>query len=132
MSSDLYCMLYHSQLAPDAPVSCIPEIIKTARAFNAAHGVTGILVFDGQRFLQHLEGPKQILTDLIVRIARDPRHIDFTLQHHGESVGPRRFPTWSMAYADIDDGEPLAAGNQLTGQAAMTHFSELVPSLDIA
>lgn len=132
MSADLYCMLYHSQLAPNAPVSCISEIIKTARAFNAAHGVTGILVFDGQRFLQHLEGPEQILTDLIVRIAQDPRHIDFTLQHHGASVGPRRFPNWSMAYADIDGGDPLADGHQLTGQAAMTHFNDLVPSLDIA
>lgn len=132
MSADLYCMLYHSQLAPGAPVSCISDIIKTARKFNATHGITGILVFDGQRFLQHLEGPQQVLTDLIVRIARDPRHTDFTLQHHGEAVGPRRFPTWSMAYADVDDGEPLAVGNQLTGQAAMAHFTALVPNLDIA
>lgn len=125
-------MLYHSQLAPDAPLSCITDIIKTARSFNAVHGITGILVFDGHRFLQHLEGPPQVLTDLIVRIARDVRHVDFTLQYQGAFTGERRFRNWSMAYVHVEDGEPLAVLAPLRGQAAMTHFAELLPTLDIA
>lgn len=132
MKPTLHCMLYHSQLAPDASFGCITDIIKTARSFNAVHGVTGILVFDGHRFIQQLEGPSQVLTDLIVRIARDPRHVNFTLLHQCAFTGDRRFRNWSMAYAHIENGEPLANLALLRGQAAIEHFTELMPSLDIA
>lgn len=132
MSSQLYTMLYHSKLAPGAVSSCVSDIIKTARAFNAVNGVTGILVFDGYRFLQHLEGPQQVLMDLIVRIARDTRHYEFTLQHASVSAGERKFLTWSMAYAPIEDSALLVRVTQAKGLLAMERFSELIPTLDIA
>lgn len=50
-------IVYSSQLAPSVPAECVADIVRTARQFNAAHGITGLLVFDGQRFCQYLEGP---------------------------------------------------------------------------
>ena len=132
MNADLHCALYHSRLAPDAPLSCISEVIKTARSFNASHGLTGILVFDGQHFLQYLEGPQQPLWDLLVRIAQDKRHVNFTLQHQGPSPNGRLFRAWSMGYALVDDADPLAGLSGLVGQEALAKLHEMVPTLDIA
>lgn len=125
-------MLYHSRLAPNAPLSCISDIIKTARSFNAVNGLTGILVFDGQHFLQYLEGPVLPLQDLMVRIAQDSRHVNFTLQHHGSCSGERLFRTWSMGYALIDDADPLADLSSLMGNEALARLHSLMPTLDIA
>jgi len=132
LNSHLHCILYHSKLGPDAPLSCISDIIKVARSFNAAHGLTGVLVFDGQHFLQYLEGPKQPLWDLLVRIAQDPRHVNFTLQHQGASGSERVFRNWSMGYALVDDADPLADLGELVGEEALAKLHAMVPTLDIA
>lgn len=132
LNANLHCIVYHSQLAPDAPLSCISDIIKTARSFNASHGLTGILAFDGQHFLQYLEGPKQPLWDLLVRIAQDPRHVNFNLQHQGQCEGERLFRNWSMGYALVDDADPLADLGELVGEEALVQLKSMVPTLDIA
>lgn len=132
MSDEFYCMLYCSHLARNAPFNAVPDIIRNARSFNAANDVTGILVFDGGNFLQHLEGPEIILIDLISRIAHDSRHVNFELQYQGKGFGNRRFRGCSMAYAHLEDDEPLKTINRLQGREAMMHFSELLPTLDIA
>ena len=132
MANDFYCLLYCSQIAPNAPLNSVPNIIRIARSFNAANDVTGILVFDGRNFLQHLEGPELVLRNLIARIARDRRHVNFLVQYQGRGFGQRRFSGWSMAYAHIEEDEPLKTVNQLIGKQAMMHFAELVQTLDIA
>lgn len=132
LNSNLYCILYHSQLAPGAPISCVADIVKTARGFNKDHEITGILVFDGQRFFQYLEGPKQAVTDLVKAIAADPRHVEFRLQHQGERMEERMFRNWSMAYVLVDDSEPLADLHAIEGESAMNKLKALIPMLDIA
>ena len=132
MNSPPYCVLYHSQLAPDAPLSCVADIVKTARGFNKEHDITGILVFDGQRFFQCLEGPKQALMGLIDGIAQDPRHVQFRLQHQGTRAQERMFGNWSMAYVLVDDSEPLADLHGIEGESAMDKLRSLIPMLDIA
>lgn len=132
MNSNLHCILYHSRLAPNAPLSCISDIIKAARSFNATHGLTGVLAFDGQHFLQYLEGPELPLQNLLVRLAQDPRHVNFTLQHRGRCTGERLFRNWSMGYALIDDADPLADLGSVVGDEALAQLHALVPTLDIA
>ena len=55
LSSALYEVLYVSVLAPDQPLSVVAEIAGRARAANAQGDITGLLIFDGQRFCQQLE-----------------------------------------------------------------------------
>ena len=61
----LYEFLYWSQLADSQSPTAIGQILARARPFNAANGITGLLVFDGQRFCQHLEGPAVALESLM-------------------------------------------------------------------
>ena len=135
LSLSLHYILYHSKLAPTAPVSCVSDIIKTARGFNAIHGLSGVLMFDGQHFMQYLEGPKEDVWKLLVSIAQDPRHVEFKIQDQGECAGERLFTGWSMGYALVNDSDMLGdLGHlgSLMGQDAMNKLHALVPMLDIA
>ena len=50
VSPALYEVLYVSTLAPEQPLSVVAEIAGRARQVNAELDVTGLLIFDGQRF----------------------------------------------------------------------------------
>lgn len=131
-SQPLQGYLYHSQIAPHADIACVADIVKTARSFNKSQGITGLLVFDGQRFCQYLEGPEPALESLLGGIARDPRHVAFTPLHRWTCEGQRQFANWSMAYVLIDDAEPLAAVTTTPGPNALDRLQRLLPLMDIA
>ncbi|WP_170265337.1 BLUF domain-containing protein [Comamonas kerstersii] len=132
MSQNLLCFLYHSQIAPDAPVSCVADIVKTARSFNQQHDITGMLIFDGMCFAQYIEGPEQAMEGLIARITEDPRHCQVVPMLHAQLQGVRRFARWSMAYAFVDEQEPIDELAALPAQAALQHFVQMQSMLDIA
>ena len=131
-NTGLQYFLYHSQLADGSGVDCVASIVKTARQFNEAHALTGLLVFDGLRFGQYLEGPAPALNSLIQRLSRDPRHTAFTPVLQAEVEGARRYPTWSMAYAYVDEGDPLATLASLEGVSALQYWQALDNALDKA
>lgn len=76
------------------------DILAKARAFNAARGITGILVYDDGSFLQVLEGPSEAVASLVERIERDPRHTRFRLLSKRETE-VREFGEWTMGFADV-------------------------------
>ncbi|MBD9402372.1 BLUF domain-containing protein [Comamonas sp. CMM02] len=130
MHQELQCFMYHSELAPTAELSCVADIVKTARDFNQLHAITGVLIFDGQRFAQYIEGEAQAIDFLIGQLARDPRHINFTPQHNGPRTDKRWFPSWSMAYVLLESTDPLGEMSCLCGASALEKLQELLPELD--
>ena len=100
-SSSLYEVLYVSTIAPDAPVSVVAGIAAKARISNQQRGITGLLIFDGQRFCQQLEGTQKQVLSLVERIRLDPRHIDVNVVHHGP-LAVRRFKQFDLGYASVD------------------------------
>ena len=89
-----------------------------------------MLVFDGERFFQYIEGPAEQLTLLVESISKDKRHVNFTPMFSQTSVGERRFANWSMAYVLCDDAEPLGEISRLEGSTALIKLQELLPLLD--
>jgi len=128
LSKFIYC----SQIHPDCDVSAVGDIVKVARSFNKEHGITGILIFDGLRFCQYIEGPSEHLNELIERIAKDSRHINFTPKYSANDTTGRLFTNWSMAYVLVDDDEPLDALESLEGSSTLEKLQTLLPALDIA
>jgi len=61
---------------------------------NAALGLSGYLYFDGDKFLQYLEGEEEKLIPLLKTIKSDPRH-EFLCQTE-EEILDKRFPEWHM------------------------------------
>lgn len=117
----LYEVLYVSTIAPNQPLSVVADIAGPARLVNAELNITGLLIFDGQRFCQQLEGPQKAVLKLIERIRNDPRHINVEVLHHGPLAG-RRFQHFSLAFSTVEDVEALARMEQLDGEAAIAAF----------
>ena len=128
-TTEIYEMLYVSTMAPSAPVAVVSTIAMRSRVSNALRCITGMLIFDGIRFCQYLEGGKDDLIALFERISNDSRHAAVTLIHHGP-LQERRFKKFSLAFATGDDFEALSRLEALKGPCGVTAFSELLPTLD--
>jgi hypothetical protein len=123
-------VLYVSTLAPDSPVKVVSQIAAKARLANQQAGITGLLVFDGMRFCQQIEGPRKAVLALIERIRQDPRHVDVEILHHAP-LAQRRFQRFSLGYAAMDDVDVLACIENAGPEQAMALFLALIPSIDL-
>jgi len=117
-------------LTPDLPPATVGSIVTLARARNAQYGITGLLVFDGMRFCQHLEGPQRTVDTLMRRIERDPRHTAIKVFHRGP-LPARRYSGFGMGLAESEGPDLMAGIHALDGEAALRHFLALRPSFDI-
>ena len=129
-NTKLYEALYVSTIAPGTPISAVGEIASKARIFNTTHDITGLLIFDGMRFCQQLEGRQKDVLALIERISSDPRHTAVTIFHHG-SLAERRFKSFALAFTNVDDIEALGRLEQLDGQPGVDAFMALLATLEL-
>jgi hypothetical protein len=127
----LYEVLYVSTLAPDQDVTAVADIARHARVANGAANITGILVFDGMRFCEQLEGSQKQVLAMEQKIRADSRHIDMQVLHHGP-LTERRFRCFTMGYSLLDDTDVLARLQDMDGQPAVDSFLALLPHLDLA
>lgn len=102
-SSLLHNIVYCSRAAPGLTAHDIQTIVATARRHNAAHGITGLLVFGSDVFFQWIEGPQAKIVELMARIHRDTRHNSVVELSANEEVRERVFPTWDMELVQADD-----------------------------
>ena len=87
-------LVYISTVTPGAVVD--PAGILTAsKRNNARDGVTGLLWFDGHRFLQALEGEDAMVDRTFRRIKADPRHRAIVVLSN-RSIEAREFGPWAM------------------------------------
>ena len=128
-SAQLYETIYVSTLAPGRPVSSVGDIASQARARNPQQGITGLLIFDGMRFCQQLEGVKQQVLGLMEKIRLDPRHTNVEIVYRGELVS-RRFKSFSLGYTNAEDPEALERLEKLQGFAAVSAFLALLSQVD--
>lgn len=94
-----------ARAAPDLADAGNPvkNILESAQRNNVATSITGLLMFDGQRYIQILEGESGDVDSLFAVIAKDPRHEQLELLHKG-SVRSRSFADWSMAHEALPPG----------------------------
>ena len=128
--TELHEILYCSLLAPDQPTRVVGQIVAHARARNAAEQITGLLVFDGMRFCQHIEGPRASVMRLLERIEADPRHVEMQVMHDG-ALDKRRYHGFELGLALVDDNEDIASLQAFDGTEALAHFLALRPRFDV-
>lgn len=99
----LKTLTYTSRDRLDLSARDLADIHGSARHFNALDGITGLLMFDGTRFLQILEGSEDAIDSLVERLRRDSRHSAFEIRDE-RFVGHRSFPEWSMELVNVSAG----------------------------
>ncbi len=75
----------------------VEQLLESARHFNVKVQVTGALWFNGDHFIQVLEGGRHAVSTTYHRIAADDRHRNIELVDC-RVVSERLFYDWSMAY----------------------------------
>lgn len=93
MRQIVYVSTAMGQITPDD----IEAILNVSRRNNARDGLTGLLYFEGKRFLQVLEGRGEAITNTVARIERSPRHRALVILSERD-VEKREFGEWTMAH----------------------------------
>jgi len=106
----MYQLAYISTFGLSVGASDIAAILEKARTHNRRDELTGILIADGTRFLQVLEGDRTKVDATFSRISADRRHFAI-YQLIGRDVENRSFGEWDMAYREVhnpSDADDLA------------------------
>lgn len=79
----------------------LDQIVDDAARFNRNAGVTGVLLFDGERFFQYLEGPEDGVSVAYSRVLSASSHNSVVELQRGR-VGQRRLPFWPMKWLPVE------------------------------
>lgn len=87
--------LYASRAAVPQTQEVLDSILERSRVNNPGQGITGLLCYTDDLFIQVLEGGRDEVCDLYNAIVRDPRHAQVRLLVY-EEIRERRFGNWTM------------------------------------
>lgn len=134
-------LLYASRAAAPLTDSVIDTILDQSRHNNPQQGITGILCYSGEQFIQVLEGGRDEVCELFNAIVRDPRHAQVRILSY-EEIAERRFGGWTMGKVEINKVNPSlllkyaekAELNPFTssGRASMALLEELIATGAVA
>lgn len=131
----LVSCLYASRVAMPLLAPVLDQILAQSHRNNPRRGITGLLCFTSDVFVQVLEGGRDEVCDLYNAIVRDERHSQVRLLAY-EEITERRFSNWTMGQVDANavnaslllkhsktaSLDPFA----ITGQATMALLMDLV------
>ncbi|AOA72441.1 MULTISPECIES: BLUF domain-containing protein [Stenotrophomonas] len=97
----LHAIAYWSQVVPDLTLDKVDHLARDAMVHNLIMDVTGVLLTDGNRFLQYLEGPETAVKQNYRRITNARSHT--RMVELGRSTGrQRRFPSWPLRWLLVE------------------------------
>lgn len=124
-------LLYVSRLAPACTWEVMKEIVDAARRNNPAFGITGALLFDGERFCQLIEGEEPAVRTLMDNIAQDPRHTDVKLLFTGRSPSGPGTQRWISGYCDAHELEAFDTAPGPAEAIALDWFFSVLRGADM-
>ncbi|MGJ8685356.1 MAG: BLUF domain-containing protein [Nonlabens sp.] len=74
MGTELHTICYFSDAQPSTTDTDIESLFTKTNQFNNDHNIYGILLHIAGKFLQILEGEKEVVQELYTRIKEDSRH----------------------------------------------------------
>jgi uncharacterized membrane protein (DUF373 family) len=77
------------------------DILEKARLNNASLGISGMLLYTGDGFVQVLEGEENVVDDLVKLIKKDPRHKDFRIVER-KQIETRAYAEWTMGFKRVE------------------------------
>lgn len=94
-------IVYISTARPGFSADQVEHVLTAARTRNAENGVTGLIFFNGHRFLQALEGEEPVVRQTYGRIVSNPSHFAI-VQLSERRVERREFGPWAMTGYIVD------------------------------
>jgi hypothetical protein len=133
-------LLYASRAASKPGAKTIAAILQECQRNNPRRGVTGVLCYSDEIFLQVLEGGRDTVCETFNSIVKDPRHANVRLLSF-EEISERRFGGWTMGqvnmakvnsslllkYAEKSELDPFA----VSGAVSMALLEELIATASV-
>lgn len=133
-------LLYASRAAEAVTHEIVESILQSSRQHNPALGITGVLCYGGDVYMQVLEGGRAAVNGLYNRIVRDPRHTDIALLHY-EETAERKFSGWTMGQVNVAkvnasvllkySEKPVLDPFSTSGVASMALLEELMATAQV-
>ena len=98
-------LLYASRPVAPLTTAVVDSILAQSRAHNPRLGITGVLCYSQDLFLQVLEGSRDAVCELYNTIVRDERHDHVRILSY-EEIAERRFGNWTMGHVDVTTVNP--------------------------
>jgi len=96
-------LIYTSVSSAQSEKDEVSNILAVSEKNNDVSAITGLLMFDGHRYIQILEGETENVDRLYNVISKDSRHQKLELLHKG-GITSRSFENWRMAYESLPKG----------------------------
>ncbi|MBT9395356.1 BLUF domain-containing protein [Hymenobacter sp. NST-14] len=93
----LHHLIYMSREAQPLQEPELKHLLVQAQQANAAQGITGVLIYGDQQFMQIIEGEEASLARLYAKLLNDPRHTS-VVKLADKQISQRSFASWSMAF----------------------------------
>ena len=97
-SPQLSTIVYRSKAVRALSPPELHDLTRVAQARNARESVTGLMLYDNERFFQWLEGPPGSVERVMGSIRADKRHRDIEVLEN-QAVRARTFDGWTMKLA---------------------------------
>ena len=133
-------LMYVSRALEAVRPETLNAILRKSTHDNPGVGVTGVLCFSGEIFLQVLEGGRSQISKLYNHITQDPRHTDVVLLSY-EEIEERSFAGWSMGQVNMGRLNPalllkyseaaVLDPYAVSGRVSMALFNELVATASV-
>ena len=124
--TSLYFLLYVSYATEEFSTDGLESLWKKSAQKNADLGLSGMLLYMNNRFVQVLEGEKEQVKETFDRIRLDTRHEKVMMVLDGY-LDKRNFEHWSMGFHHIGDHSDikyLLAGQHILDQVDQHEVSE--------
>jgi hypothetical protein len=128
-------LLYASRAPAPVNAELVDTILEKSRRNNPQRGLTGILCFSDDMFIQVLEGGRDAVCMLFETIIRDQRHHQVQILSFDE-IRERRFAGWSMGQVNLSkvnpslllkySDKPVLDPFRCSGSASMALLEELI------
>jgi hypothetical protein len=96
----MYSVVYVSSATSAFSSNELVELLGVCRRNNEAMQITGMLLHRGGNFIQVLEGEREAVRSVYLRINADPRHRG-VLCLLEQTIEARLFANWSMGFAPL-------------------------------
>jgi hypothetical protein len=97
----MYSVAYVSTAAKTYSDEELDQILAESRDWNGKVGITGLLLYKGDNFMQFLEGPQEAVLYILGKIRTDSRHHSMIVILQQEQA-KREFDSWSMGFTRCD------------------------------
>jgi hypothetical protein len=93
---------YLSQAASNFSSIDLLYLLEHCHMNNPKLGLTGLLIFGNETFLQTIEGENHIVEEIIDKISKDKRHIKFQVLSK-QLIENRQYSNWAMGFEKLTE-----------------------------